>query len=128
MQKYWDSYNANQSQSADSSSTIAQLPDIHLNTLNFNYSIEKPFFNSPRWKPTRVFDDGVHTYIEVPDSVSSSDLPALFVVDAVSAKKALVNYRYKKPYFIVDKTFKKAVLILGVGHNQSKVTLINENI
>ena len=104
------------------------LSNINLAKMNFNYSMDSAFFSSPRWKPTRVFDDGVHTYIQVPDDVSSDDLPALFTVDSGSDTKALINYRFKKPYFIADKIFKKAVLILGEGSNQSKVTIINKNI
>ncbi len=125
IEQYWQNYNDQQGQAANNDSINSDLPDIHLTNLNFNYSVDAPFFNTPRWKPSRVFDDGVHTYIQVPDDVSSSDLPALFVLDPNSENKSLVNYRYKKPYFVVDKIFKKAVLILGVGSNQSKVTITN---
>lgn len=107
---------------------VTSLPNIQLGQMNFDYSIDTPFFSSLNWKPSRVFDDGVHTYIQVPDSVSSSDLPAFFILDSESAKKSLVNYRFKKPYFVVDKIFKKAVLVLGVGSSQSKITIVNNSL
>lgn len=100
------------------------LPNIRLNNLNFNYKVNSSFLSSPSWKPTRVFDDGEHTYIQLSDSVSSSDLPALYIEDN-SGQQELVNYRFKKPYFIVDRIFNQAMLISGIGSNQSKVTIIN---
>jgi len=128
VEQFWENYNSPEGSVLNDNSTISQLPDIHLNKLNFNYSIHSSFFSSPQWKPTRVFDDGVHTYVQMPESVSSSDLPSVFIADPSGSNKSLVNYRYKKPYFIVDKIFKKAVLMLGVGSSQSQVTVINDSL
>ncbi len=128
IEQSWGNYNSSQGSDSEDNSTISSLPDVHLKNLNFNYSIRSSFFNSPIWKPVRVFDDGVHTYVQMPENVSSSDLPTLFISDSSDSNKSLVNYRYKKPYFIVDKIFKRAVLMLGVGSGQSQVTLINDSL
>ncbi len=102
----------------------ASSPDVSLNNLNFNYRISGRFFSPlPTWSPARVFDDGTHTYIQFPQKIANQELPVLFVSDKNT--KELVNYRSKPPYFVVDKLFKQAVLIMGVGHSQTSVTLTN---
>jgi P-type conjugative transfer protein TrbG len=111
----------------ENDSAVATVPDVNLNNLNFNYRIVSDgFFRPfPSWKPTRVFDDGSHTYIQFPADIGNKDMPILFVSN--SGNKELVNYRFKAPYFIVDKIFKEGVLISGIGKNQLKVTIINQN-
>lgn len=103
---------------------IAHMPDVNLSQLNFRYRILSKGFFAPSWKPVRVFDDGVHTYIQFPHQMVHRDMPVLFVLNG--RQKALVNYSSKPPYFVVDKIFKKAVLLLGVGLNQSQVILVND--
>lgn len=104
--------------------TVASVPDVSLNNLNFDYSISSGFFcRTPAWRPTRVFDDGTHTYIQFGAKMTNRDMPALFVLDGNTQE--LVNYRSKLPYFVVDKIFKQAVLVMGVGHSQTKVTITN---
>lgn len=125
VQAFWDNANAEQSQKITNSDTVAELPNININTLNFNYDISGSWFSTVAWKPLRVFDDGTHTYIQFPPSMSNHDMPALFVMNGSNQEKELVNYRSKPPYFIVDKIFKQAVLVVGVGNGQSKITLTN---
>lgn len=104
--------------------TVASSPDVSLNHLNFDYSLSSGFFcQTPAWKPTQVFDDGTHTYIQFPMKMTNRDMPALFVLDGNTQE--LVNCRSKPPYFVVDKIFKQAVLVMGVGHSQTKVTITN---
>jgi P-type conjugative transfer protein TrbG len=125
IQDYWNNYNQNQQPGNVSSVNISGATSLDLKKVNFDYSISAPFFSSPSWKPTRVFDDGTHTYIQFPDTLSNQELPALFIANGNNQE--LVNYRYKKPYFVVDKIFDKAVLLMGVGQNQSKITLTNNH-
>ncbi len=100
---------------------------FNLERLNFNYRITCPFWGSfPRWAPIRVFDDGLKTYIQFPPTINQQDLPALFI--QTTQKMALVNYRIKSPYFIVDHLFERAWLLSGCGHHQQKITLINQHV
>lgn len=100
------------------------LCEVNLSHLNFNYSISSPFFSrTPSWKPTRVFDDGTHTYIEFPTTLNKRDMPVLFVQEG--NEQQLVNYHVKSPHFVVDKIFHTAVLVMGVGSAQSKITITN---
>lgn len=105
---------------------INTMPDVNLNHLNFNYKITggSLFGSLPSWKPIRVFDDGTHTYIQFPSSMANKDMPVLFIKSGYD--QALVNYRAKPPYFVVDKLFKQAVLVMGAGQSQSKVIITNQ--
>ena len=106
----------------DAMSTAA---DVALNHLNFDYQLSSTRGHSlPSWKPTRIFDDGTHTYIQFPATMASTDMPVLFVLRGNSNE--LVNYRYQSPYFVVDKLFKQAVLILGVGRAQTRLLITNK--
>jgi type IV secretory pathway VirB9-like protein len=41
-------------------------------------------------------------------------------------KAQLVNYRVKSDYYIVDRLFDKAELIIGVGSTQEKVKIVRK--
>lgn len=69
-----------------------------LESLCFKYRISGG--NYP-WKPVLVFDDGSKTYFQMPAGMKSSEAPALFVKDGETL--ALVNYRLKNNYYIVDR-------------------------
>lgn len=99
------------------------LTGEYLGNLNFNYCIT----GSPRWKPTRVFNDGVKTIIEMPKAMQQTEAPTLLVLRHAGlfkkAETVMVNYRVQNNRYIVDTVFDKAILIAGVGRNQDKVTI-----
>lgn len=126
MQNYWEQYNAEQTEklAKDEQDTVSSnAPNISINNLNFAYDITHSTWGTPSFQPIRVFDDGTHTYIQFGSNLSSRDMPALFIQNG--DKQELVNYRSKPPYFVVDKIFKKAVLVSGVGSDQVTVTIEN---
>lgn len=90
-----------------------------IDMLDFNYQISGNY----SWKPIRVYNDGVHTFIQMPHSMSFKEAPVLMVLDY--GDQQLVNYRLKNDRFIVDKLFDKAVLIKGVGSNQEKIIIVH---
>ena len=59
-----------------------------------------------------VFDDGTKTYIQMSGHMSSGEAPALFVKSDEGL--ALVNYRVKGDYYIVDRLFQKAEMRNGL--------------
>lgn len=79
--------------------------------LNFAYRIRTTRGRRPSWLPTRVFDDGRRTWIEMPESVAATDLPPLFVITPEGAE--LVNYRVQGQRYMVDRVFDAAELRLG---------------
>lgn len=86
--------------------------------LNFAYAISGP---AVPWKPVQAFDDGERVYIEMPEKLMASDAPAL-MVNADSAN-ALVNYQVQGRYYVVDRLFKQAVLVSGVGKDRQEIRI-----
>lgn len=96
----------------------------YLGKLYFNYTIS----GCTRFRPVRVFNDGVKTIIEMPATLSQTEAPALLVLRGKSGlfkkeETVMVNYRVQDNRYIVDNIFDKAVLIVGVGRNQEKVII-----
>jgi len=120
-----------QQQAAQSQNVVASFnngTNVNLANVNFNYSLSG---DNPTWKPARVFDDGTHTIIQFPASVSSGVLPVLFVLH--NGQDEIVNFRKKTESdgsvdYVVDQVFTKAVLVSGVGSNQDKVVITNRNL
>jgi type IV secretion system protein VirB9 len=56
----------------------------------------------------------------------ATEAPALFVM-ADGGDQALVNYRVRGRYFVVDKLFSRAALVLGVGGHQKRVTVTRQS-
>ncbi len=70
----------------------------------------------------RVFDDGTHVYMQMPEAMRVTEAPAL-LVQTRAGDTALVNYRLRQHYYVVDKLFETAVLVVGVGTHQERVTV-----
>ena len=51
VQAFWDNVNAEQSQKITNSDTVAELPNINVSTMNFNYDISGSWFSTVAWKP-----------------------------------------------------------------------------
>lgn len=82
---------------------------LSLENLRFRYAITG---DSPPWKPLRAFDDGQKVYIQFPGGIAQGELPPLFVIGA-QGDGQLVNYRFRSPYYVVDRLFGAAELRLG---------------
>jgi type IV secretion system protein TrbG len=88
---------------------------LTVDKLDFRYRID----GKASFTPVRVYNDGVHTIIELPEEVRTDVAPVLLVSnrDAPSSAgpTAAVNYRLVNNRFIVDSLFHDAVLVSGVG-------------
>jgi len=82
---------------------------LSLEKIRFRYAITG---SNPSWKPLRAFDDGEKVYIQFPGGIAQGELPPLFVIGA-QGDGQLVNYRFRPPYYIVDRLFGAAELRLG---------------
>ena len=82
--------------------------------LNFDYTVR----GRAAFRPRVVFDNGVWTWIHLPDH--SQVTPALFI-RRHNGHYALTRYVVKGHYLIVQRTFHRAVLRQG-GH---RVTIVN---
>jgi P-type conjugative transfer protein TrbG len=82
---------------------------LSLEQIKFRYAISG---DSPPWKPLRAFDDGERVYIQFPAGIMQGELPPLFVIGQ-QGDGQLVNYRFRSPYYVVDRLFGAAELRLG---------------
>lgn len=104
---------------------VATLPETneYLGDLNFNYRIQ----GHARFKPVRVYNNGVKTIIEMPSSMAQSEAPALLVLRSRGLFKepesVMVNYRLQGCRYIVDGVFDKALLVIGSSSSQEKITI-----
>lgn len=101
-------------------SMVLDRTRVGVDHLHFDYRFKG---DQPAWRPTVVFDDGDKTFIKMPRIAARLDLPVLYILK--NKRLALVNYRYRKPYYIVDALFSKAYLISGKGHHQERVEIDN---
>ncbi|PTR35437.1 type IV secretion system protein VirB9 [Luteibacter sp. OK325] len=96
----------------------------YLGNLDFAYRVNG---NAP-FKPSRVYNDGVKTIIEMPSTFSQGEAPTLLVIRESGSmfkkdEEVMVNYRVQDGRYIVDTLFEKAVLVAGVGLGQRKITI-----
>ena len=102
------------------------IPETHeyLGNLDFGYDI----IGDAPWKPTRVYNDGVKTIIDMPPKMGQTEAPMLLVIRRDSTMwskedRVMVNYRVQKNRYIVDSVFDKAILVAGVGKHKTRVTV-----
>lgn len=97
----------------------------YLGNLDFDYTVEG---QAGRLKPLRVYNDGVKTVIQMPETLNQTEAPILLVVRKdgglfTEEESVQVNYRLQNDRFIVDSIFDKAILVAGVGSSQDRVTI-----
>lgn len=97
---------------------IIQTTGEYLGNLSFDYDVEGI---SP-WKPTRVYNDGKKTIIEMPNEMEQTEAPVLLVMRN-NDETVMVTYRVHGMRYIVDTVFEKAILIAGVGSTQDRITI-----
>lgn len=102
----------------------------YLGDLSFAYSIEGNGGDDGRWKPLRVYNNGVKTIIQMPATMSQTEAPTLLVIRGgglfSKPEEVMVNYRIHDDRYIVDSVFDKAILIAGVGRQQERITITRE--
>lgn len=75
--------------------------------LDFGYSCE----GKAPFKPSRIFSNATHTYIQMPPEMKSVDAPAVF--NTSSGSLELLNSRLKNGYFVIDGKPQKIKLLVG---------------
>lgn len=133
----WAAFAARQDEAKRNAETVAQerrekdqragvLPmadNAPYNTLDKLY-LDYKLSGDQHLRPDHVFDDGQHTYLIYPNDGRFRELPTLLLV--VNGKSELVNFRVDGSRYIVDRLFDKAILVVGVGKKQTRVTITRE--
>jgi type IV secretion system protein VirB9 len=92
---------------------------LSVEQIRFRYAISG---DAPSWKPLRAFDDGQRVYIQFPGGIAQGESPPLFVIGP-QGDGQLVNYRFRSPYYVVDRLFGAAELRLG-GFKGGKAEIV----
>lgn len=82
--------------------------------LSFDYKMSYSIFKRPVWLPSRVYDDGRRTYIQMDETVLHTQSPVLF-----NHRNERVNYRVDKNLIVIDELIEK--ITMRRGHE--KVTI-----
>jgi type IV secretion system protein TrbG len=106
-----------QHQANSKEASAVPMADNALDKLYFDYKLS----GDAAYRPERVLDDGQHTYLIYPNDGRFRELPTLLML--VNGKTELVNFRVDGTRYIVDRLFDKAILVVGVGKKQTRVTI-----
>jgi type IV secretion system protein TrbG len=101
----------------DRKAGVVPMAENALDNLYLDYKLK----GSEAYLPEHVFDDGQHTYLIYPNDGRFRELPTLLIV--TNGKSELVNFRVEGSRYIVDRLFDKAILVVGVGKKQTRVTI-----
>jgi len=92
------------------------LSKLAIDKLDFNYHSS----GDRSLQPLRVFNDSMHTYLQMPPGMS--EMPVLFSVGN-DGGNTLVNYRFTGQYFVVDGVPPTIALISGGGKHQRRALI-----
>lgn len=98
----------------------ASAPGISPDRLNFAYAVDKD--RRFPWSPAHVFDDGAHVYIKLPPEARNTAAPVLFVLND-DGTRAVLNYALSHDYYVTDRLFHRAVLVIAEGGQERRLTL-----
>ena len=92
---------------------------------NFDYRIKAKKNADVSLMPAEIFDDGVKTYIRMPDD-NKYDLPVIYSIDPWDGKTlSMVNYRRQGDYFVIDRVMEHGRLFY---HQKFYIDFYNEAI
>jgi type IV secretion system protein VirB9 len=86
---------------------VENIMTVNAVNMHFNYKISTDL----PWSPSAVFDDGQKTYLKMKPEIKSSTAP-IFLIEE-KGKSILTNYRIIGGYYIVDRIFDNANLMVG---------------
>lgn len=109
-------------QAKERADTVIPQTGQALGDLDFGYSVSG---SKSAWRPLRVYNDGLKTYIQFPASMKADESPALVALGA-DKKEQMVNYRLLGDRFVVDKVLDRAILVSGVGKHQVRVKIAHK--
>jgi type IV secretion system protein VirB9 len=90
---------------------------------NWDYRVKMHGRDAAWLKPLHIADDGVHTYLTMPEEAKHRGLPVILIQDARGPIP--VNYQWTGKDLVVDAVFEKGCLMSGVGKAQQRACITN---
>jgi type IV secretion system protein VirB9 len=121
----WDSYYRLNNLQAKAQSKKYNNSDV-LNGKNLDYNYA--YLGDAPFKPVRTWTDNIKTYIQLPKSIASGEVPIFNVLNKSKSIK-LVNQRfdYDKQILEIDYKVEHGILQLGQGKDLQIVEIIHNN-
>jgi len=94
----------------DKEGATKAVPKINIENIKHDFVMKGD--RSLTWFPKDVFEDGQKVFIKMPATVSRAELPVFMAIDA-TGQTEVDNYRYFRPYFVIDAVFTRGILVLG---------------
>lgn len=117
----WNIFIAEKKKERDTGTVLSSGYSVNPEDLHMDYAIKGG--DTLRWKPVRVWDDGVKTYIQFKKGSTRKSVEAPVFVIFEHKKEIIVNYRALEDMYVVDRVFTKGALILGTGAHQDRVVI-----
>ncbi len=114
--------------SAVEQQTVASMPTVNPTDLNYGWNIHcgaGGWFSASDCggiRPTQVFSDNRQVFIKMKPHVADKTLPTVISYN-LDDQPAIINYRFKNGYYIVDGVPHEIDLVLGTGSNAKVVTI-----
>ena len=108
--------------------TVAAMPSVNPSSLDYNWSVHcgaGGWFSSSDCgdiKPLQVFSDNRQVFIKMRPNIVHQTLPTVVSYN-LGNQPAIINYRFKNGYYIVDGVPHEIDLVLGTGSHAKVVTI-----
>lgn len=94
--------------------------------LNREYDVDRGWFLKRKryaWIPSEVFDDGLRTFIVLPQHAAAGELPILYMLE--DGERHVLNYALRGDTIVADRVLRRAVLVVGSGEGERTVEIEN---
>jgi type IV secretion system protein VirB9 len=123
FERTWDAFLTEKRKS--DSSVLSSGYSVNPEDLHLDYEIRGK--DTLRWKPIRVWDDGVKTFIQFKKGSTRKSVDAPVLLAYEHKKEVIVNYRVAEDMYVADRVMDKAALIVGTGANQDRVVITRKS-
>jgi type IV secretion system protein VirB9 len=123
FERTWDAF-LTEKRKADSS-VLSSGYSVNPEDLHLDYEIKGS--DSLRWKPVRVWDDGVKTFIQFKKGSARKSVEAPVLLAYEHKKEVIVNYRVAEDMYVADRVMDKSALIVGTGAHQDRVVITRKS-
>lgn len=107
----------------DSSTQTTSVPKINLESIKHDFVLKGD--RNLTWFPKDVFEDGQKVFIKMPPTVNRAELPVFMGIDP-TGQTEVVNYRYFRPYFVIDRLFDHGILVLGTDKYRKVIEIFRK--